>query len=119
MTDQPTPIAKPKRIRPKSRPQRWADAVSKAEAAIAGLRSAADSVVDALGELRDMQEEYSEWKDNLPDNLQSSPVADKLDEIANLDIESVIDSMSSIADDAENIIGEAEGIDLPRGFGRD
>lgn len=80
--------------RPPSRPQRWADACSRA--------------TDALSELVELQEEYQEWLDNLPDNLQSGTLADKLNDVTGLDLQSALDTVS-----------EAEGIDLPRGFGKD
>jgi hypothetical protein len=63
----------------RSRPQRWRDAVET---------------------LRELQEEYQEWLDNLPENLQSTALAEKLDEVCSLDLEQL-------------------DLDLPRGFGRD
>ena len=77
-----------------SRASRWSDACTTALA--------------ALEDLRALQEEYEEWRDNLPENLQQSPVGEKLDAVCELDIESAVDTVS-----------EAEGIDLPRGFGKD
>ncbi len=77
-----------------SRPKRWAAAVSDAQ--------------DALSRLREVQEEYQEWLDNLPEGLDQSPVAEKLEAVTELEIE-----------DAEATIEEAAGIDLPLGFGRD
>lgn len=77
-----------------SRPQRWADAASRATA--------------ALEELVELQSEYQEWLDGLPENLQSGALADKLQSVCDLDLES-----------AKQSVEEAEGIDLPRGFGRD
>jgi hypothetical protein len=50
----------------RSRPQRWKDAVET---------------------LRELQEEYQEWLDNLPENLQSTALAEKLDEVCSLDLE--------------------------------
>ena len=63
----------------RSRPQRWRDAVET---------------------LRELQEEYQEWLDNLPENLQSTALAEKLDEVCSLDLDQL-------------------DVDLPRGFGRD
>lgn len=83
--------AKPKVL---SRPKRWADAASRALA--------------ALEELKDLQGEYEQWRDGLPDNLQQSTLAEKLDEVCDLDLDSALDTA-----------GEAENIDLPLGFGRD
>jgi len=62
------------------RPQRWADAVTT---------------------LRELQAEYQEWLDNLPENLQDGALADKLQAVCELDLD------------------ELENVDLPLGFGRD
>lgn len=64
----------------RNRPQRWADAVQ---------------------ELMDLQAEYQEWLDNLPDTLQDSPTAMALRAVTELDL------------------SELEMIELPQGFGRD
>lgn len=48
-----------------------------------------------------LQEEYRDWLDNLPPNLESSALADKLQTIVELDLE------------------ELQAVNLPRGFGRD
>ena len=77
-----------------SRPERWMH--------WAGVAS------NALSELKSIQEEYSEWKDSLPDGLSQSATADKLTEVEGLDIES-----------AQTLAEECESIDLPRGYGRD
>jgi len=75
----PGPPATPsQRISP--RPKRWAAAVAA---------------------LVNLQEEYRAWLDNLPPNLESSPLADKLQAIAELDLE------------------ELQAIEPPRGYGRD
>jgi hypothetical protein len=69
-------------LRPKdrrSRPQRWADAVET---------------------LQEIQSEYQAWLDNLPESLQDSALAEKLQEVCDLDLEPL-------------------DIELPRGFGRD
>lgn len=86
--------AKPRKMKPKSRSQRWADA--------------AQAAVSALEELEEMRCEFEEWKDNLPENLQQSALGEKLDTVAGLDIQSALGTAS-----------EAEGADLPMGFGRD
>lgn len=76
----------------KSRPERWSEACEEARR---GLEA-----------LMELQEEYRDWLSNLPENLQSSSIADKLNEIDALDI-------------STDIVDECEGVDLPRGFGRD
>ena len=63
-----------------SRPQRWQDAVRT---------------------LLDLQDEYQAWLDNLPDNLEESALAHKLQAICALDL------------------AELESVEPPRGFGRD
>ena len=63
----------------RSRPQRWAEAVET---------------------LRELQAEYQDWLDNLPESLQSSALAEKLEEVCNVDIDSL-------------------DIELPLGFDRD
>jgi hypothetical protein len=63
----------------RSRPARWADAVDT---------------------LRELQAEYQAWLDNLPEQLQGTALAEKLEEVCSLDIEQL-------------------DVDLPRGFGRD
>jgi hypothetical protein len=55
----------------------------------------------AVAALIELQEEYRTWLENLPENLESSRLADKLRAIVELDFE------------------ELQAIDPPRGFGRD
>jgi hypothetical protein len=69
-----------RRIRPPSRPQRWHAAV---------------------GVLIAVQAEYAAWYDALPESLQSSPTAEALRAIVELDLD------------------ELAAIDPPRGYGRD
>ncbi len=78
----------------KSRADRWAEAATRA--------------VAALEELRELQEEYEAWRDNLPENLSGSALAEKLETLCDLDIEGALD-----------IAQEAESADLPLGWGKD
>jgi hypothetical protein len=55
----------------------------------------------AVETLQELQAEYQQWLENLPDSLRESPVGQKLEEVCNLDLESLAD------------------VDLPRGWGRD
>ena len=64
----------------RSRPQRWQDAVRT---------------------LLDLQNEYREWLDHLPDSLRESALADKLEAICDLDLD------------------ELDGVEPPLGYGRD
>ena len=56
---------------------------------------------DAVQTLLDLQAEYQDWLDNLPDGLQASVVAEKLKAIC------------------EHDLGDLEALEPPRGFGRD
>jgi hypothetical protein len=77
-----------------SRPKRWAAACAKAS--------------EGLSELVELQQEYQEWRDNLPENVASSPLGEKLDGVCELDLEG-----------AQSTVEDAESADLPQGFGRD
>lgn len=77
-----------------SRPDRWVYHCSNA--------------IEALQALVELQQEYEEWRDNLPENVQDGPTSDKLYEVCDLDIQGALSTVE-----------EAEGMDLPRGFGRD
>lgn len=77
-----------------SRSSKWHEACSKAR--------------EALSELVDLKSEYEEWRDALPENLQSSALGEKLEAVCDLDIDAAVD-----------VIEEAEGLELPIGFGRD
>jgi hypothetical protein len=72
------PAAPVSRVPP--RPQRWAAAV----AALVAL-----------------QDEYRAWLDRLPENLEGSPTAEKLQAITEIDLDELL------------------AIDPPRGYGRD
>lgn len=104
--------AKPKR---ESRPQRWARHCDEALAAIEALN--VTDVEAALDDLRNLKEEYESWKDNLPDNLQSGSLAEKLEAVCDLEFD--IDELQSAIDAIREKIEEAQAIDLPRGFGKD
>lgn len=95
----------------KSRPQRWRDAVTAAETKIGDVK---DLIEGLLGELRDIQSEYEEWLDGLPENLQQSTLGEKLQAVVDIDLEDCTD-----IEELETKINEAEGADLPLGFGRD
>ena len=64
----------------RSRPQRWRDAVQT---------------------LVDLQAAYQDWLENLPEGLQGSAVAEKLEAICEYDF------------------GDLEALEPPKGFGRD
>lgn len=98
-----------------SRPKRWAAAIAKAQGEISKIEAAQSEFNDALSDLRALQEEYAEWQSNLPEMAQDGPVNDKLEAIANLDL----DDIEIDVQDLEDKINEAESAELPQGFGRD
>ena len=67
----------------------------------ADRRSRPERWQDAVAELIDLQASYQEWLDGLPENFQNSSTAEALQAICDLDL------------------SELEGIEPPRGFGRD
>ena len=97
-----------------SRTARWARAVAAAQEILQAARDAAEALESALSDLREIQEEYQEWRDNLPENLESSALAEKLDAVVDLDLDLTVE-----LDEIESALGEADGADLPLGFGRD
>jgi hypothetical protein len=101
----------------KSRPVRWAEAVGAATAARDKVTEAADDLVAALSDLNDIKAEYEEWRDTLPENLQQSALGEKLNEVCDLEFDS--DDPLSDWETVSEAIDNADGIDLPLGFGRD
>jgi len=67
-----------------SRPARWADAAGKLLAALEKMEECLDAIETAEGDLRGVQEEYEEWKDNQPENLSSSALGEKLEAVCDL-----------------------------------
>lgn len=104
--------------KPPSRAKRWSAAVAKIQAAIDEARRALDNgLEEGVAELEELKEEFENWKDNLPENLSQSPLGEKLETVVDLDID--FTDLTSALDDAESKVSEAEGVDLPLGFGRD
>jgi hypothetical protein len=77
-----------------TRPERWALALAMAK--------------QGVDELLELQSEYQDWQDNLPESFDMEPVGERLEAVVGLDLEG-----------AENILKKAGEIDLPLGFGRD
>jgi hypothetical protein len=61
-----------------------------------------------IEELISLQAEFESAKDAQPDNLQDGPFGQKCDEICGIDLESALSTLQ-----------EAEGAEVPLGFGRD
>jgi hypothetical protein len=93
--------------KPKSRSQRWNEALSAAWDAKHALES-------AIGALEAIQQEYIEWRDNLPENLENSSLGEKLAEICDLDLDP-----ANVLDAVDDTLTSAELATPPRGFGRD
>jgi predicted nuclease with TOPRIM domain len=116
-----------------SRPKRWSKAVSEGKAALEELQDKREQFVsecetllskvqDSFSELESLKDEYQEWLDGLPENLQGSELGSKLETVTGLDFDCNVDADSMDADDLQSALDqldEAESTDLPRGFGRD
>jgi chromosome segregation ATPase len=127
----------------RSRADRWSTAITEAQEALEKARSEFDRINDeiadlvgqiedplseldvALDNLRDVQSEYSEWYENMPEGLREGATGEKLAAITEIEFDS-----SSFMDhdglefevDLDTItdaLSEAEGAELPAGFGRD
>jgi hypothetical protein len=98
-----------------SRTARWSRACLAAREAFDKMCAARDDFQSAISEVKSIQEEFEEWKDNLPENLQQSPLGEKLETVCGIDLEPGEDDWSAM----ETAIDEAEAADLPLGFGRD
>jgi uncharacterized protein YukE len=97
------------------------------------LRPGVEALQDAFGDLHALREEYEEWYDNMPQQLQDGPTGEKLSEIVNqfdFDVVNDVDPELEVPqiemptveldlDEYESLLDEAEAADLPLGFGRD
>lgn len=81
---------------------------TKARGKSARWQQAAAAATEALEELQELQSEYQDWRSNMPENLEHSTTAEKLDEVCDLDLEGAVGTAQ-----------EAEALDLPLGFGND
>ena len=119
-TAEVAPTPKPKKPkRQLSRIDRWNDAANKAEAVVAELRAQFTALEYAFSVLDELRQEYQEWRDNLPENLSSRTLADKLNEVADMDFASAKDELDNALSSLEDVTSTATGLDLPRGFGKD
>jgi hypothetical protein len=103
----------------RSKAARWAEAVAECQSAMEDIRLLQTNLNTALTSLYDVQQEYQDWLDNMPESMSSSATAEKLQEVCELDIESYMDEPLDNWSEVENTVSEAEGVDLPMGFGRD
>ncbi len=77
-----------------TRPERWAEAL--------------DMAKQGVNELLELQAEYQDWQDNLPESFDMEPVGERLESVVGLDLKG-----------AAAILKQAGEINLPLGFGRD
>lgn len=98
----------------KSRPARWAEAVEAAKTARGEVEDAIAAYAEKLQGIEEIRAEYEEWRDNFPENAQSSETFTKLEAVCELDFneDADIEAMNEVLEEAENI-------ELPRGYGRD
>jgi hypothetical protein len=101
--------------KPKSRPQRWMAAVALARAALDKARAAANEAADEIANIRAVQEEFEQWRDSLHENLRESATGQKLDAVCDIDLEPDGNDLDAM----ETAISDAEGAELPLGWGRD
>jgi hypothetical protein len=69
----------------------------------ADRRSKPQQWADAVATLLELLEGYQEWRDNLPQGLEDTLMAQRLDDVLAL----------------RDLVEQLEGVDLPKGFGRD
>jgi hypothetical protein len=110
-----TVVSKP--IKPPSRQDRWNTACQEARDALDSWRDSVDQVNNAFETLREIQSEFSDWKDNLDGKFEGSALSEKLENITSIDLDA--DAEQESLGDLESKLDEAEGAELPLGFGRD
>lgn len=103
--------------------QRWDEAIAvarkaadEAEEIQEQLTQAKQAIVDALEDLKAMAEEFGETFDNMTEGLQQTPFGQKCEAMQQMDLEGDVD------EDLDTLLGkidEAEGAEIPLGFGRD
>ena len=77
-----------------TRPERWVEALDMAQ--------------QGMSNLLELQNEYQEWQDNMPDSLDFETIGERLEAVASLDLKLV-----------GTILLKAGELKLPLGFGRD
>lgn len=131
----------PKGRQANTRPQRWARACTNGLTAIAYVREniadgfedeyltetnlvamtggnyevakALDVMEVSRDALEELVQEYQDWNEN---QTIAGPMKDKLEEISGLDVPELD---KSTLDEIEEAFNNAEGMDLPRGYGKD
>jgi hypothetical protein len=99
----------------KSRPARWEEACSEARERLDAAKEAAEAAVAAFEALKELQDEYGDWLDNMPDGLRAGPTGEKIEALMEIDLEPGENDIEAM----EQALDEAEAAELPMGFGRD
>ena len=113
----------------KTRSQRWLDAISEAQESIEKVREAVEAVQEKYAEVLmhvqevcEVQAEYADWLDNMPEGLSNGPTGEKLMEIVNVffdGFDEIALDFDSVLSEIDDRLAEAEQVDFPLGFGRD
>lgn len=111
--------SKTKKKKPASRSTRWGEAIGDVQKVLSQISTHLDDLEEACAALRAVQEEYEQWKDSLPENLQSSGTGEKLKAIYDLEIEDAANNVRTAVDEFVSFLEDADGMELPQGFGRD
>jgi hypothetical protein len=114
-----TPAAPARKSKKQTRGDRWREAASEVDSIASEIEDAISRLTDALADLRSIQEEFEDWKDNLPENLASSALGEKLETICGLEIDGAESDLESAISTIRDLASEAEAADIPLGFGRD
>lgn len=88
------PVPKTKKVKHPSKADQWS--------------TASVAALDALNTLEELRSGWADTYNNLSEGLQQGPFGQKCEAMDNLDLQSAIDTVS-----------EAEGMEVPLGFGRD
>lgn len=99
---------RPKKAKRESNPERWSRLCGEA-------KEACERAKGLLEELEEMRSEYGDRFDSMNEGLQASAYGQKLQAMQDLDLQSAIDNL----DDAASSCEDAEGTEVPLGFGRD
>jgi hypothetical protein len=92
-----------------SRAERWDEAVGALSQAYRDLDTAAEEAQSALDLLQDLQREYQDWFDNMPDFTQDGPTGEKLSQICEIDLSDEGFNFVWL----EDVVDEVKAVDLP------
>lgn len=102
-----------------SRVARWGEACADASAALDKIESHLDDLEAATATIAEIKSEYEDWQSNMSENLANSPTGEKLQGVVDLDVDEIAQGVRDAVDEARTKIDDAEGVDLPLGWGKD